>query len=396
MTLSGLLCAALVLAACSGGGSGAGDVSGAESSRPSSPGPSSTGPPSTQAPTTVDGIRYPGTQWPTATPAQEGLDPAGLDAAARTAKAHDSTCFLVARHGRVVGEWYWGDGAAEKPREVFSVTKSITSTLVGIAQADGDLALDDPAADWIPEWRGGDSAGVTVRNLVSNDSGRFWSFASDYSVMTREPDRTAYAVGLDQQDPPGSTWVYNNAAIQTLDEVLSTATGERTSDFADQRLFSPLGMAHTTMTPTGDDGTNTYFGMQTTCGDLARVGHLFLHQGRWRGEQVVPQAWVAQAVGRSSQQLNQGYGYLWWLNRRGRLLSSVQATTPRGEPEQATVGQLAPGAPQDMYAALGLGGQVLMVDPGSETVVVRIGELGGSGGSYSLTDAAKVLDAETR
>src|SRR3954447_17090367 len=73
-----------------------------------------------------------------ASPAELGFDPAVLDRLAERAEDAGSTCFLVARHGRLAGEWYWNGGAPDKPQEVFSVTKSVTSTLVGIAQADGD------------------------------------------------------------------------------------------------------------------------------------------------------------------------------------------------------------------------------------------------------------------
>jgi CubicO group peptidase (beta-lactamase class C family) len=328
---------------------------------------------------------------PTAGPEEVGFDPKVLDRLAQEAKDTGSTCFLVARDGKVAGEWYWNDGAADKPQEVFSVTKSVTSTLVGLAQAEGDLALSDPAADFIPEWRGTDSEAVTVRNLLSNDSGRFWSAESDYGTLVRARDRTAYAVGLDQTAPPGEVWNYNNAAIQTLDRVIRNATGEVTADFAEEELFGPLGMDHTRMTADASGrSTQAFFGMQSTCPDLARFGQLFEQQGSWDGEQLLPRSWVKDAVGRSSQTLNAAYGLLWWVNREGPQLSPVEevGAAPRS-------GQLVPGAPADLYAALGFGGQVVMVDPGSGTVVVRLGTLGTgaapTSGAYSLADAVRVV-----
>ena len=122
----------------------------------------------------------------------------------------------MVRDGRLVDDWNWGTPRTT-PREVFSVTKSITSALVGIAVRDGDLALDDPVSKYVPAWRGTDSADVTVRDLLSNTSGRFWSMDTDYNQLTHAPDRTAYAVGLGQQYAPGTAWAYNNAAIQVLD-----------------------------------------------------------------------------------------------------------------------------------------------------------------------------------
>src|SRR5689334_20517394 len=112
---------------------------------------------------------------PTATPIELGFDAATLDRLADDAQAFGSTCFLVARQGKVVFTRYWNGGGAETPQEVFSVTKSVTSTLVGLAQADGDLSIDDPASTWIEQWRGTPSEAVTVRHLLSGVSGRFWS-----------------------------------------------------------------------------------------------------------------------------------------------------------------------------------------------------------------------------
>lgn len=314
-----------------------------------------------------------GFAWRTVRPGAAGLDPRALRRVARDARRAGSTCLLVARGDRVAHEWYWRDGAVDEAVAGFSITKSVTSTLVGIAQAEGALDVDDRAARYIREWRGTPAAAVTVRDLLSNDSGREWSRESDYAGLILAEDRTSYAVALRQAHRPGAVWDYNNAAIQTLDRVLSTATGVDTATYAEERLFEPLGMDDTLMT--GDASgrsTSTAFGLESTCRDLARLGLLFARGGVWQGEQVVPRSWVEEAVGGPSQRLNQDYGLLWWLN---------------------TDGSLAPGAPRNVYAAIGFG-QVLLVDPRSETVVVRLGEAGE--GDYDVDDAARVLTEAQR
>jgi len=312
--------------------------------------------------------------WDAVGPRRAGLDPVALRGIARDARRTGSTCLLVVRDDRIAGEWYWHDGAADAAVAGFSVTKSVTSTLVGLAEADGYLDVDDRAARYVREWRGTPAAAVTVRDLLSNDSGRMWSRVTDYAGLIMADDRTSYAVGLGQEDPPGTVWAYNNAAIQTLDQVLLSATGMPTAAYAEERLFGPLGMADTRMTGDGSGrSTSTAFGLETTCRDLARFGLLFRHRGVWLGEQVVPRAWVSDAVGRPSQRLNPSYGLLWWLNAEGSL---------------------APGAPRDLYAALGFGGQVLLVDPGSDTVVVRLGTPGA--GDYDVADAARVVTEALR
>ncbi len=337
---------------------------------------------------------YPGEEWERADAAEMGFDAAALEAVAATAEELASTCLVVTRQGRIVGEWYWEGDEPSTAHEVYSVTKSVTSTLVGMAEADGALSIEDSASRYIDEWAGTDAEAVTIRNLLSNDSGREWNLGLDYVQLPQAADRSQFAIDLDQQHPPGVAWSYNNAAIQTLDRVISTATGEVTADYAASRLFGPLGMDDTTMSPDpSGNSTNAFFGLQSTCEDLARFGYLFLREGAWEGEQVVPAEWVEEATGAPSQEHNAAYGYLWWLNTEGRLLSPLQAVSPTEQPE-AVVGQIAPGAPEDMYTAQGLGGQIVMVDPGSETVAVRLGG-GGTPGDptegFTARELARVL-----
>ncbi len=371
------LLGALATAACSGGGT-------SDDAPAASKAEVSASPARTQA---KDGTTYPGDSWLHADPARLGFDPRAMKRIARDAKATGTTCLLVARKGKVVGEWNWRNVAADTPREVFSMTKSVTSTLVGMAQADGDLDIDQPAKRYVEEWRGTKSRGVTIRNLLSNDSGRFWDPATDYGELPQAENRTQLAIDLKQQYPPGEVWAYNNAAIQTLDRVVSRATGTPTHEYAAERLFAPIGMSHTEMTTDPAGNTNTFFGVQTTCEDMARFGYLFLHQGRWLDERIVPKAWVRAAVGRPSQPHNAAYGFLWWLNRRGPIIGPLATDAP-GQPEPP-VGQVIPGAAADVFTAQGLGGQVVLVDPGSKTVVVRIGQLGGA--TYTGRDAARFV-----
>lgn len=344
-----------------------------------------------QSPGHVDG-------WPTTTPAQAGFSASRLDAIARDARDQDSTCLAVVRNGRLVDDWNWGTERTT-PREVFSVTKSITSALVGIAVRDGALSLDDRVARYVPEWRTTDSRTVTVRNLLSNDSGRFWSMDTDYNQLTHATDRTSYAIGLDQQFEPGTVWAYNNAAIQVLDRVLRRATGVRTHGFAADRLFGPLGMTHTRMTPANATGssTNTYFGAQTTCLDLARFAQLYLRRGKVGGERILSRSYVDQSTGRSSTDLNAAYGYLWWVNRPGLLRGPTDAVDDQGLPVDPQTGQLVPDAAASLFSAIGLGGQIAMVDRRSGTVVVRLGpgRLVDTD-SFGLPDAARVVTEALR
>ncbi len=376
---AGMCCAAL---ACSSGGSGSSQGAGESAAAP-------------------DEAVYPGADWATADAASLGFDQAKLDAIAADAQAAGSNCLLVARKGKVVGEWYWNgtDGAASQ--EVFSATKSYASTLVGMAQDDGKLAITDKASDYITEWQGTPSEPVTVENLLANDSGRQLSPQIDYTQLPFAPDMDALAIGLTQEHDPGTAWGYNNAAIQTLDAVLSRALGTDVASYAQDRLLDPIGMTHSRMTTDRSGNTKLFMGLQSTCPDMARFGYLFLRDGDWDGTQIVPADWVQAATGQPSQDLNSSYGFLWWLNRPGTVLGAGQASgqaAGQGAGSAATEpGQMVRGAPDDMYFAIGLGGQIIVVDPGSETVVVRLGPFrglgGGNGGlpNFGVGNAAKVV-----
>lgn len=333
-------------------------------------------------------VAFPGAEWATVDPAEAGFDPAKLEEIATAAEADNSFCFLVVRHGQLVGEWYWGEETPTTAHEVFSATKSYASTLVGLAVADGLLDVDDKASEYIPEWVGTPSEDVTVRDLLSNDSGRHWDFQTDYQGLIGANDRTQFGVDLTQDGPPGTIWAYNNSAIQTLDAVLGAVLDQEPAEYAQERVFEPLGMADSEMTLDGAGNTNMFFGLQSTCRDMARFGHLFLQDGRWNGEEVVPADWVEEATGAPSQDLNAAYGFLWWLNRNGPQPNSVAATDPNAGP--APDGQAVPGAPEDMFWAHGLGDQIISVDPGSDTVTVRLGPAG-AGETFGRADMAQVV-----
>jgi CubicO group peptidase (beta-lactamase class C family) len=282
-----------------------------------------------------------------------------------------SNCVVVIKDGRLVHEAYWNDTSAASEQEIFSATKTITSMLVGIAQAEGALDINEPASTYITEWQGTPSESLTIRDLLANVSGRYYDIATDYNEMAiRAPDKTGFAIGLSQQFPPGTEWEYNNSAIQTLEAVLERSTNEDMAEFARTRLFEPIGMQSSIRKdPSGN--TLAFMGAQASCQDLARFGYLLLNQGRWGDEQIVPAEYVADATTPATD-LNAAYGYLTWLNRPGRI--EIPVAGPRDGP-------LWPDAPPDAFAALGLGRQTVLVIPSGGLVVTRTGRAGGGASS---------------
>jgi len=208
-------------------------------------------------------------------------------------------------------------------------------------------------------------------------------------MAAKADDKTAFSIGLGQDAPPDEVWKYNNSAIQTLSAVFAAATGEDMADFAQERLLGPLGMSDSRLTRDRAGNPLAFMGVQSTCRDMARFGHLMLNDGTWAGERVLSEAWVRDSTGAPSQDLNSAYGWLWWLNRPGPQLGDEQALGDAAG-DDTRIGQMVPDAPQDTFFALGLGGQVVAVDPGSQTVVVRLGPSGYPPGTprYEPGDAA--------
>ncbi len=344
------------------------------STRVPTPGTAASAPGTTVAAASGSADIFPGASWERTDPGAAGLDPVKLEAIARDAGASQSTCLAVFRDGKLVADWYWNGTTADTPQEAFSVTKSFTSTLVGIAQDEGRLRIEDKASAYLPAWVGTPSDGVTLKDLLSNTSGRHWDLVTDYVTLTNAPDKVAFAVGLGQDTAPGRTWAYNNAAIQTFSAILRKATGEDAAAYAKRRLFDPIGMDHSAITHDQAGNTLMYMGLQSTCLDMGRFGHLLLHGGSWNGRQVVSRAYVEAATGRASQDLNGAYGYLFWVNRPGRMAGATHPATV-GVDDGRPVVQWVPGAPEDMFWAAGVGGQTIQIDPGTRTVVTRIGSV---------------------
>ncbi len=307
--------------------------------------------------------------WEIDAPEAHGFDPVKLQEAADWAEHPDSKesdSLIVIQDGYIVLERYWNGMDQYTPKQVWSVTKSFASTLVGIAQYQGFLDINEPVANYIPEWAGTESESVTIRNLLSGDSGRFWDFKGDFFVLFgwTPDDVTQFAIERGQQYEPGNTWQYNQMAMQCLDRVMSVATGQSTVSFAQEYLFDPLGMAHTIaeLDPTGQ--MLLPWGISATARDMARLGHLWLNGGMWNGEQILSPEYIEEAT--SPNEVNPAYGYMWWLNPDGGWIQSVTL-----EPQE---GKYLPDAPPDIFTAAGSGGQMIMVSPSENMVIVRQGD----------------------
>ncbi|MDP2014113.1 MAG: serine hydrolase domain-containing protein, partial [Actinomycetota bacterium] len=270
------------------------------------------------------------------------------ESTAAAVRAAGATCMVVREDGEVVGEWYWDGRTPATQTTGFSTMKAVTGTLIGIAQSQGRLTLDQRASDFITEWRGTPSEGVTIRQLLSMTSGRTTSFA-DAQNMVLSADATGYSIRVGQSAPPGTAFQFSDSAVQTLARVLTVATGQSVIAFAQQSLLGPVGMSGTTLVQDGSNAANMAFNYTTSCRDLARLSQLYMQGGTWDGRQVIAADYVNQARSPSSD-LNRAYGFLFNLNTPGTA-------------------SYYPGAPSDAFSFIGDCGQVSAAYPTSGVIV---------------------------
>jgi CubicO group peptidase (beta-lactamase class C family) len=325
-----------------------------------------------------------GDGWSTTPPEEAGLDRAGLSRFLQDVSRGtfgDLHSFLLVRHGELVSEAYFARQGAwhgpfidelfrDRPHHLASVTKSITSILTGIAIGRGSLSgVHAPIIGYLPDHAAlleGDKAATTVEHLLTMSSGLEWyqegrsALRDDNSMLWRNDDAVGFVLKKPLEAAPGQRFVYSNGSAVVAGAVLENATGMEVEAFAEQHLFHPLGIGAYLWTA-GPDGTReTDGGLALRPRDLARIGQMYLAQGRWQGEQVVPADWVAASIEqrhtfRASGLIRPlGYGYFW-----------MQMDLPYGDSTFRA------------YYHTGDGGQLLMVVPELDLVVVITGGMYG-------------------
>jgi CubicO group peptidase (beta-lactamase class C family) len=365
--LLGALLACLLVAACS-------SPDGRQASATSQPPPA--------GPTHRD--YWPTAGWRTAAPNTQGMDPQVLDDLDTIVPERypQVRSLLVVRHGYLVYERYWQGFDAADGQELHSVTKSIISALVGIAVGEGhlqglDQTVGELLAAHLPKHADPRLGAVTVQQLLTMTgglAGDVQAEGGDGRLSTRlfqSRDWVAHILGRRLVADPGTSFAYSNASFHLLSAIVADATGQSTLAFARARLFGPLGiqsdnvfepLAGQPPTPAQvqayqraavawpRDPQGYHFGFgesKLPARDLAKLGYLYLNGGRWNGTQVVPAAYVRASTQPHSNlpRLGPGggYGYGWWT-------TSVDL--------------------HPSFAAVGIGGQRILVIPDLDLVVV--------------------------
>ena len=266
-----------------------------------------------------------GADLPRSSPESQGISSSAVFSFVEAAdKNIDSmNSFMLLRHGRVVAEGWWSPYHAEAPHSLYSLSKSFTSTAVGLAIAEGKLGLDDEVLRFFPE----DAPSQPSNNLKAmRVSDLLRMSTGQQSEPARTPDRPWVQTFLAQPVPfkPGTHFLYNTSGTYMLSAIVQKATGMTVLDYLRPRLFEPLGIRHPTWEASPQGITAGGYGLSIRTEDIARFGQLYLQKGKWQGKQFVPAAWVEAATARQTSNgsdpksdWDQGYGYQFWRCRHG-------------------------------------------------------------------------------
>ncbi len=226
---------------------------------------------------------------------------------------------MVLRHGSVVAEGWWHPYRPDLVHELYSLSKSFTSTAVGLAQAEGLLSVDDLVLDHLgdlaPAHPDPKLATLRIRHLLTMTAGH--TTATDDRVFGRREWAKAF-LALPMEVEPGTDFLYNTPATYVLSFILQRLTGQRLLDYLSPRLLEPLGIEGATWERSPEGVDTGGFGLSLTTEDIACFGQLYLADGVWQGRRLLPEGWVAEATRRhTDSHINdvdwaQGYGYQFW------------------------------------------------------------------------------------
>ncbi|CAH0121932.1 hypothetical protein PAE9249_04467 [Paenibacillus sp. CECT 9249] len=313
---------------------------------------------------------WPTTDWQSADPASLRMDAdklSKLEPAIQSDYSNISAVVIV-RNGFIAYEKYYRGHGPDDTHHVASVTKSILSALIGIAIDAGYIQnADQKVLDFFPEYAS-DAAdrqkrAITVRHLLTMTAPYpFEDWREPLDKMCMQPDWVRYTLDMLGQGGNLGAFKYSTAGAHLLSAIITRSTGQSAREFANERLFSPIGMKEipdVTMQSFGFDdlfgknvkgwvhdpnGNSTGgWGLTLTPRDMARFGLLYLHRGNWDNHQVIPGTWVDESVAMNPNH----YGYLWWLREE----DGVSA-----------------------YLALGDGGNIICCIPGQDLVIAIASE----------------------
>jgi CubicO group peptidase (beta-lactamase class C family) len=301
---------------------------------------------------------WPTEGWRTSTPEEQGMDSEMLAQMLNTIReqGHEIDSVTVIRNGTIVADATVHPFQPDSRHVIHSCTKSIVSALIGIAIDEGHIeGVDQPVVAFFPERSianlDADKKAMTLEHVLMMAGG--WECRDSYlyrwsgiAEMRRSGDWVGFMLDLPMVEKPGTRFEYCNGGSFLLSAIVQETTGMSSRAFAEKRLFGPLGISDVVW-PSNPQGISIGWGeMRMRPHDMAKIGYLYLKDGEWAGEQIVPADWVAAATRKHiDATLQDGYGYQWWVTDGG------------------------------IYMALGYSGQYIVVVPEKDIVVVFTSQL---------------------
>jgi len=301
-----------------------------------------------------------GDEWETLSPSSLGWCEDRIDSLYDVLEENNTKAFIVLKDGKIVLEKYFGTFQQDSVWYWASAGKSLTACLVGIAQQEGFLSIEDTTSTYLGEgWTACTPAQeekITIRHQLTMTSGLDDNVPENFCTLD-----TCLVYKADA----GTRWAYHNGPYTLLDGVVEAATGVSLNNYFQQKIRLATGI-NGIFLPSGYN--NVFFSKPRS---MARFGLLILNQGNWNGNQILTDPVFFNNIVNTSQDLNKSYGYLWWLNgKQSYMVPGVQFVFP---------GSLMPHAPDDMISALGKDGQYVDVVPSQNIVLIRMGNAPGEG-----------------
>ncbi|MGV8804683.1 MAG: serine hydrolase domain-containing protein [Polaromonas sp.] len=306
---------------------------------------------------------------PTAWPESVGVDSRPLVQLSEWIRKEklDVRSFLVIKDGQLIFERYGKGLSREHNYEQYSITKNVTALAAGVLVDEGKTRLDEKIAPVLAKVRPdlakalADKQAITLRHVMSMSTGLFYDFKPTADpIYYGAPDRLKLAAETAPKRPPGEAFEYTDVNPILASATLGADAGMPLEQFAEQKLFKPLGMKHYAWERADDKGlVSSGWGLRLRAMDMAKLGLLVLSGGRWHDQQLVSQAWMRTMTAPSSAPW---YGLYWWLN-------DIVATEPE-------------------VHAMGFKGQFIVALPERNAVVVMTSMLPIEGG---LRESKNVL-----
>ena len=261
----------------------------------------------------------------------------------KTLKKDKIDSVLVQRKDTLIFEYYRNNKMKEKKHKIYSVTKSILSALIGIAIDKGYIEnVNTPITNYFPEFKDTGLQEITIKHLLTMTSGLHWP---GNNGMISSKNWVNFILQQDIDNPPGKEIVYSCGSSQLLSAILQKATGLNAEAFAKKHLFTPLGITDYRWNNDAQGIAIGGFGLNMKTVDMLKIGTLYLNNGVWKSNQIVPHHWIEESTSPKFKSNDIfSYAYHWW-----NLTSDNQVR---------------------IYFAYGREGQYIIVAPGYELVVV--------------------------